>query len=179
MVRHDRMRRGFGSLLPSTGSRPCTADDPPTTKDTLIPAAQRRHAKDFTLTDNDGHTFSLASTRGKVVVLNFWATWCGGCKFELPYFVAYDQSYRSQGLVTLGISMDDGGFNTVKPFWVAKSMPYPTVMGSEALGKQLGLTNMPFTLLLDRHGRIAIAHSGVLDREDFDRHIQQLLQSND
>ena len=75
--------------------------------------------------------------------------------------------------------MDARGFKVVKPFWTAKSMPYRTVIGSEALGKQLGLTGMPFTLLLDRHGRIAIAHAGVLDRGDFDRHIQQLLESND
>ena len=152
--------------------------DPPTSKDTLIAPAQRKLAASFTLPDSDGQTFSLAKTRGKVVVLNFWATWCGGCKYELPYFVTYDQTYRSGGLVTLGISMDDGGFKAVKPFWVAKSMPYPTVIGSEALGKQLGLSGMPYTLLLDRHGRIAIAHAGVLDRADFDHHIQQLLASN-
>lgn len=152
--------------------------DPPTSKDTLIAPAQRRPATSFILTDSDGHTFSLAQTRGNVVILNFWATWCGGCKFELPYFATYDHDYRSKGLVILGISMDDGGFNVVKPFWAAKSMPYPTVIGSEALGQRLGLSGMPFTLLLDRQGRIAIAHAGVLDRADFDRHIQQLLASN-
>ncbi len=152
--------------------------DPPTTPDTLIRTAQRRSVPNFTLTDSDGKTFNLAGTRGKVVVLNVWATWCGGCKFELPYFVDYDRRYRAQGLTTLGISMDDGGFTTVKPFWVKKQMTYPTVIGSEALTKQLGLTGMPFTLLIDRQGRIAIAHAGVLDRKDFDQHIQQLLQSN-
>ena len=77
--------------------------NPPTTKDILAAPAQRRFAPDFTLTDDDGHTFSLLKARGNVVVLNFWATWCGGCKFELPYFVAYDRQYRSQGMVTLGI----------------------------------------------------------------------------
>ena len=152
--------------------------DPPTSKDVLIAPAQRRPATGFTLTDSDGQTFSLAKTHGKVVVLNFWATWCGGCKFELPYFVTYDRTYRPQGLVTLGISMDDEGFKVVKPFWATRSMPYPTVIGSQALGKQLGLSGMPYTLLLDRHGRIAIAHAGVLDRADFDLHIQQLLASN-
>lgn len=165
-------------LCPLTAQDHALPIDPPTSKDTLIPPAQRRLPTSFTLTDSDGHTFSLAQTRGKVVVLNFWATWCGGCKFELPYFVAYDHNYRSQGLVTLGISMDDGGFKVVKPFWASKSMPYPTVIGSDALGKQLGLSNMPYTLLLDRQGRIAVAHAGVLDRADFEHHIQQLLGSN-
>ncbi len=152
--------------------------DPQTSPDTLIPPAQRKAVPSFTLTDSNGKTFTLANTKGKVVILNFWATWCGGCKFELPYFVGYDQKYRAQGLITLGISMDDGGFTTVKPFWVKQQMSYPTVLGSEALTKQFGMTGMPFTLLIDRQGRVAIAHAGVLDRKDFDQHIQQLLQSN-
>ena len=152
--------------------------DPPTSPDTLIPVAQRKAVPNYALTDSDGKTFTLANTKGKVVILNFWATWCGGCKFELPYFVGYDQKYRLQGLTTLGISMDDGGFPAVKPFWMQKHMPYPTVVGNEALANSLGLKGMPFTLLIDRQGRVAVAHAGVLDRKDFDQHIQQLLQSN-
>ncbi len=77
--------------------------------------------------------------------------------------------------MTVGISMDDGGFAAVKPFWTQKQMPYPTVIGDESLSKQFGLTGMPFTLLLDKQGRIAVAHGGVLDRADFEHHIQQLL----
>ncbi len=138
--------------------------NPPTTTDTLIPAAARKPAPNFTLQDSNGHTFNLASQRGKVVVLNFWATWCGGCKFELPYFVGYDGKYRQQGLVTIGISMDDEGFKTVKPFWTGKAMPYPTVIGNDTLAKTLGLTGMPFTLVVDKQGRTALTHGGVLDR---------------
>lgn len=149
--------------------------NPPTSTDVLRPATQRVTAPTFTRTGSDGRTFTLPNTRGHVVVLNFWATWCGGCKFELPYFVEYDRKYRRQGLLIVGISMDDGGFATVKPFWADKQMPYPTVIGDDALSKQLGLTGMPFTLLLDKQGRIALAHGGVLDRADFDHHIQQLL----
>ena len=149
--------------------------NPPTSRDTLIPAAQRKPAPNFTLIDSNGKPFTLAHTRGQVVILNFWATWCGGCKFELPYFVGYDGKYRAAGLTTLGVSMDDGGFPVVKPFWTKQAMPYPTVIGNDALAKQLGLTGMPFTVLLDRRGRVALTHAGVLDREDFDHHIQQLL----
>ena len=153
-------------------------DNPPTTRDTLTPATQRKVAVSFTRTDSNGRVFELKQERGHVVVLNFWATWCGGCKFELPYFAGYDRQYRSQGLVTLGISMDDGGFPAVEPFWVQKLMPYPTVLGDDALAKQLGLSGMPFTLLLDRQGRIAVAHAGVLDRADFEHHLQQLLAAD-
>ncbi len=149
--------------------------NPPTTPDTLTPISGRPLAPDFTLPTSNGRPFHLAQNRGHVVVLNFWATWCGGCKFELPYFVEYDRKYRAQGLTTLGISMDDGGFPTVRPFWSGKHMPYPTVIGNDAFAKQFGLRGMPFTLLIDRQGRIAIAHAGVLDRADFDRHLQTLL----
>ena len=151
--------------------------NPPTTTDTLIPAAARKPAPSFTLPDSSGHTFNLARQRGHVVVLNFWATWCGGCKFELPYFVDYDRKYTAQGLVTVGISMDDQGFPKVKPFWAAHNMPYPTVIGSDALSKTLGLTGMPYTLVIDRQGRIALTHAGVVDRADFDHHLQLLLST--
>ncbi len=151
--------------------------NPPTTTDTLIAPTQRKSAPNFSLVDSDGKRFTLADQRGNVVVLNFWATWCGGCKFELPYFVNYESKYHDRDFVILGISMDDEGFKIVRPFWTKNSMPYPTVIGDEALGKQLGLGAMPYTLLIDRQGRIAIAHSGVLDRTDFDHHIQDLLAS--
>lgn len=150
----------------------------PATKPDRMPAPQQRKAApDFQLTDDTGHVFRLSQERGKVVVVNFWATWCGGCKFELPYFVEYDRKYKQAGLVTLGVSMDDEGFKVVKPFWQQHSMPYPTGIGNDQLGKRLGQTGMPFTLLIDRQGRIAIAHAGVLDRQDFDQHIQELLRS--
>lgn len=171
------------TLLPCPAmARPQTAPshplptNPPTSKDELVAPADRAIAPDFNLMDNSGHSFRLSQKRGKVVVLNFWATWCGGCKFELPYFVEYDRKYHQQVLSTLGISMDDGGFAVVDPFWQQKQMPYPTVIGNDALSKRLGLSGMPYTLLIDRQGRVAVRHAGVLDRSDFDHHIQELLR---
>ncbi len=151
--------------------------NPETSPDKLIAEPQRKTVPNFSLIDSDGHRFTLTEQKGKVVILNFWATWCGGCKFELPYFVDYDKKYRAYGLTTLGISMDDEGFNKVKPFWMEKAMSYPTVIGNDALAKQLGLNGMPFTLLVDKQGRVAIAHAGVLDRADFEHHVQQLLEA--
>lgn len=91
-----------------------------------------------------------------------------GCKFELPYFVGYDRKSRAQGLTT-------EGFKVVKPFWSQHQLPYPTVIGNETFAKQRRLSGMPFTLLIDKHGDIAIAHAGVLDRQDFDHYIEQLI----
>ena len=166
----------FSMALPQTTPDHLLPVNPSTSKDRLIAPAQRKLAPDFRLTDNTGRTFQLSQQRGKVVILNFWATWCGGCKFELPYFVEYDRKYRQQGLVTVGISMDDGGFNVVDPFWRQKQMPYSTVIGNDSLSKKLGLSGMPYTLLIDQQGRGAITHAGVLDRGDFDQHIQEVLR---
>lgn len=167
----------YASAGPQDSTEHALPVNPPTTRDTLLPPGDRKPVPDFQLRDNRGHLFRLSQQRGKVVIVNFWATWCGGCKFELPYFVGYDHKYRKQGLTTVGVAMDDEGFSVVKPFWKSKHMPYLTVVGSESLGKSLGLTGMPFTLLIDKEGRAAIAHNGVIDRQDFEDHIQQLLRS--
>lgn len=166
----------FSTARPQTAPEHPLPTNPPTSKDRMVAPDQRKLAPDFELVDNNGHPFRLSQQRGRVVVLNFWATWCGGCKYELPYFVGYEQRYGKQGLSTLGISMDDGGFRVVDPFWKNKQMPYPTVIGNDALGKKLGLSGMPYTLLIDKQGRVAVTHAGVLDRDDFDHHIQELLR---
>ena len=147
-----------------------------TTPDQLIPAAQRKPAADFTLPDNYGRPLTLSAYKGKVVLLDFWATWCGGCKLELPWYIQFDRQYRDHGLAVVGVSMDDDGMKVVKPFLARKHILYPVVIGSETLGKSFGLGQMPLTLLIDRQGRIALAHPGVVDRTDFERHIQQLLR---
>ena len=150
--------------------------DVKTTPDSMIPAPERKLAPDFTLMDNTGHPLTLSAYKGKVVLLDFWATWCGGCKLELPWYIQFDKQYRGKGLAVVGVSMDDEGMKVVKPFMAEKHMDYPVVIGSEALGKRFNLGEMPLTLLIDRQGRIAVAHAGVVDRDDFEHHIQQLLQ---
>jgi peroxiredoxin len=142
--------------------------------DVLIPIAERVPAPDFTMPDQKGHPLTLSSFKGKVVLLDFWATWCGGCKLELPWYIAFDAQYRGQGLATIGISMDDDA-KVVPHFLAERHIVYPIVTGSEALGQRFHLGEMPLTLLIDREGRIALAHAGVVDRVNFEHHIQQLL----
>ncbi len=152
--------------------------------DNLIPEASRKAAPAFSLADADGTSIDLAAYRGKVVLLDFWATWCGGCKLEIPWYMEFDEKYRRQGLAVIGVSMDDDGWKAVRPFLAQKrdpetggntAMKYPVVIGNDALAKQYNLTNMPMTLLIDKQGKIALSHAGVVNKDDFEGHILQLL----
>jgi cytochrome c biogenesis protein CcmG/thiol:disulfide interchange protein DsbE len=176
------------SLHPSTvhaAGSPALLYDPTQTFDTLTPKAARKPAPNFTLTDNNGRPLTLSSYKGKVVLLNFWATWCGGCKLEIPWYMEFDKKYKNQGLAVIGVSMDEGGWKTVKPFLAKKrdaetgvniAMQYPIVIGTDSLAKQFGLTSMPMTLLIDRDGRIAVSHTGVVDKDNFENNIRALLK---
>ena len=150
--------------------------NPSTSPDKLVPASARRLAPTFAMSDSNGKTFDLKSTRGKVVIVNFWATWCGGCKYEMPWFVDFDQKYRAQGLNVMGVSMDDS-MEKAKTYLAEKHISYPTVLGNDALGEKFHLGAMPLTILIDRAGKVAASHSGVIDKNDFEKHIQQLLRS--
>ncbi len=133
-------------------------------------------APNFTLPDANGKQVKLSDYRGKVVLLDFWATWCGGCKVEIPWYVEFDKTYRSKGLAVIGVSMDDGGMKVVKPFLPAHHMDYPVVIGNEALAAQYHLSSMPLTLLIDRRGRIVVSHSGIVDKDSFEARIRELLK---
>ncbi|SFR96819.1 Peroxiredoxin [Granulicella pectinivorans] len=162
-------------VLSAHGQHPLPTDVK-TTPDVLIPAAQRRIAPDFTLTDNRGTPLTLSAYKGTVVLLDFWATWCGGCKLELPWYIEFDREYRERGLAVIGVSTDDDGMKIVKPFMSEWHMDYPVVIGTPVMEKSFGLGQMPLTLLIDREGRIALSHAGVVDRVDFEKHIRELLR---
>jgi beta-lactamase regulating signal transducer with metallopeptidase domain/peroxiredoxin len=176
------------SLHPSSvqaAGMPAFPFDPSQTFDTLTPKAQRKQAPDFTLVDNNGKTIGLSNYKGKVVLLDFWATWCGGCKVEIPWYIEFDRKYRKDGLAVIGVSMDEKGWGTVRPFLAKKKddetggiivMQYPIVIGNNALGTRFGLTSMPMTLLIDKDGKIAVSHVGVVDKENFESNIQRLLK---
>jgi cytochrome c biogenesis protein CcmG/thiol:disulfide interchange protein DsbE len=151
----------------------------------LIPEGQRKPAPKFILTDAKGDIINLSTYKEKVVLLDFWATWCGGCKTEIPWYMEFDAKYRDRGLAVIGVSMDEDGWKTVRPFLALDkdpetgghtAMKYPVVIGSDSLAKQYKLTSMPMTLLIDRDGRIAVSHTGMVDKDDWESKIRALLK---
>jgi thiol-disulfide isomerase/thioredoxin len=90
----------------------------------LKPEKERKPAPDFTLYDASGKPVQLSAFKGKVVLLNFWATWCGGCRVEIPWLIEFQQTYGDRGFVVLGVSLDAEGWKAVKPFIEEKKINY-------------------------------------------------------
>ncbi len=129
--------------------------------------AQQPPAPDFTLPQLDGHDLRLSSYRGKVVLLDFWATWCDPCREEIPHFVDLQQRYGDRGLQIIGVSMDDSP-DPVRPFYQQFHMNYPVVMGTAQTGAMYGgILGLPIAFLITRDGRIYAKHIGATQRRGF------------
>ena len=137
--------------------------------------SERKPAPTFSLEDAQGKAVKLSDLRGKVVLLDFWATWCHGCKTEIPWFMEFHRKYAGDGLAVIGVSMDEDGWKSVKPFVAEWKIPYPIVVGNQELGKLYSVESMPVTLLIDREGRIAETHSGVVEKVSFEKELKHLL----
>src|SRR6202045_1739340 len=112
-------------------------------------------APDFSLESLEGKTMRLSDFRGKAVLLNFWATWCGPCKIEMPWFVELQQKYGSQGLQVVGVAMDDASKEDIGKFAKDMGVNYPILIGKEAVGDQYGgIPGLPETFLIARDGKI-------------------------
>ena len=139
------------------------------------PGAVGSTAPAFSLTDIDGKPLSLASYKGKVVLLDFWATWCVPCQAEIPHFVEFQNNYAAQGFQIIGISMDDGP-DPVHPFYQQYKMNYPVAMGSTQLAESYGgILGLPVTFLIDRDGRIAAKWRGQTDAGVIQQKLLELL----
>jgi peroxiredoxin len=149
------------------------------TEETAVKAETKRNAAaDFALKDVDGKTVRLADYRGKVVLLDFWATWSGPCKIEIPWFIEMQRRLKDRGFAVIGISMDEEGWEVVKPFLARMNVNYRVVIGSDPVAQSYGgIDALPTTFLIDREGRIAATHVGVTSRKDFEDGVQQLLES--
>ena len=134
-------------------------------------------APEFTLQDISGSPMNLANYHGKVVLLDFWATWCTPCRAEIPHFIDYQNKYAAQGLQVLGISMDDDA-KPVQAFYNELKMNYPVAMGSSQLADSYGgVLGLPVTFLIGRDGRIAKKYVGAADMAVVEKEMTALLQS--
>jgi peroxiredoxin len=139
-------------------------------------ASTQKAAPDFTLKDADGKDVKLSDYRGKVVLLNFWATWCGPCQLEIPWFVDFEKQLKSQGLEVIGVSMDEEGWAAVKPYIAAHNLNYRILLGNDSVTQLYGgVDSLPTTFLIDRQGRIAKVHVGLAGRNEYLDEIKSLL----
>ena len=153
-------------------------------KAALTDASIRPPAPVFRLGDAKGATIELSSLRGRAVVLNLWATECGGCKIELPTFVDLRRSYSEKDLAVIGVSMDvmyEGlktmaeGWERVRPFVQSHGLQYTIVMDDGSVEKDYKLTAMPATFLIDKRGRIAATYVGVVDSADLVKNVKAVV----
>jgi peroxiredoxin len=174
---------GLGlAALPFMGTRAEQPEDAtvataPGAKGAGVCDAKTKKAPDFELPDFTGKTVRLADYKGKVVFVNFWATWCGPCKYEIPVFVDLQAKYGAQGLAFLGISVDDEA-SALKPFVDQYKMNYPVLVGlgreevQEAYGPMLGI---PVTVVIGRDGNMCTRYFGLRPKDRFEADIKALL----
>jgi thiol-disulfide isomerase/thioredoxin len=114
---------------------------------------------------------------GKVVILDFWATWCGPCRLEIPSFIELQKQYADKGLVIVGVSLDQNGASAVKPFMVKTGINYPVLLGDQTIVSSFGgVEAIPTTFIIDRGGKIVRKHVGYSEKADFEAEIKPLLK---
>jgi peroxiredoxin len=148
------------------------------------PQSARKPAPDFVLLDASGKPVPLSRFKGKPLLLDLWATKCGGCIKEIPSFIEIHHAYADRGLVVVGISMDilyEGlkgpaeAWSLVNPFVEAHKVDYPILMGDDGITRRYSVRALPVTYLIDRRGRIAATYVGIVDRANIEANIKTLL----
>jgi cytochrome c biogenesis protein CcmG/thiol:disulfide interchange protein DsbE len=170
---NNPLRAGRFSLYAAVLAGLLLASGPAFAQDPLL----HKPAPSFVRNDLSGQPMDLSAYRGKVVLLNFWATWCAPCQLEMPRFAAWQKQYGPQGLQIIGVSMDD------EPEGVRKlanklRLNYPVVMGDEQLGTLYGgILGLPVTFFVDRQGQVVARFQGETNLNAMEEQIQQLLAS--
>jgi thiol-disulfide isomerase/thioredoxin len=141
------------------------------------PADAKPANLNFTMKDVAGKNVTLADFKGKVMLLDFWATWCGPCKVEIPHFIEFQEKYGRKGFQVVGISVDDT-VEKLEPYVRDMKMNYPVLQGlnhddvQDAYGPILGI---PVSVLISRDGKVCATHTGLTDKDIFEREIKALL----
>lgn len=161
---------GSGTVLLAlvcAAARPAAAQQPESMVNKPAPA--------FTVSDLDNKPLEMSAFRGKVVLLNFWATWCGPCQLEMPRFVAWQTQYGARGLQVVGISMDDEA-GPVRQLYRKLNLNYPVAVGDEKIGNLFGgVFGLPVTYLIDRQGKIVAEYRGESDLSQMEKQIEAQL----
>jgi thiol-disulfide isomerase/thioredoxin len=140
-------------------------------------AQQHSIAPDFSLPQLNGQFLQLSAYRGKVVLLDFWATWCTPCREEIPHLVELQNKYRDRGLEIIGVSMDDSP-DPVREFYQRFQMNYPVVMGNADIGERYGgVLGLPIAFIIDRDGRIYAKHIGATEASVLEQDVRTVLAS--
>lgn len=133
-------------------------------------------APSWKLSDVDGKPVKLEDFKGKVVVLDFWATWCPPCRAEIPGYTELQEKYGKEGLMIVGVSVDEGGPQVVKPFMAKMKINYPIVMGDDAVATAYGAAEaIPTTILIDRDGQIRHKKVGSEETSEYEKKILAVL----
>jgi peroxiredoxin len=145
----------------------------------LYPAKQKAQAQDFSAELVNGETFRLSDQKGKVVLMNIWATWCAPCHDETPDFVDLYNSYKDEGLVVLGVSIDEQGRSVVEPFMEKYDVNYPMIIDDGSVMDKYGPTmGIPTSYVIDREGNLRYFAVGALTQKELEPKLQRLLSEN-
>lgn len=140
--------------------------------------AQATAAPDFTLESLDGKSMRLSDLRGKAVLLNFWATWCGPCKIETPWLVELQNRYGPEGLQVIGVAMDDSAKEDIAKFAKDMGVNYPVLLGKEAVGDAYGgVPALPESFFIGRDGKIVDKIMGLRGKSDIEDSIKKALNT--
>jgi thiol-disulfide isomerase/thioredoxin len=146
--------------------------------DSLVKENERRRAPTFELQDADGDTARISDYKSKVVLINFWATWCVPCKEEIPWFIEFEQKYKDEGFAVIGIDRDETGWSVARPYMQKMGMNYRVVIGDARTAyKYGGVGTLPVSFLVDRRGRVAALHFGLVSRKKVEGEILTLLHA--
>ena len=138
---------------------------------------KRQKAPNFSLQTQNGKVIELSKLKGRVVLVNFWATWCPPCRAEIPDFIEVYNTYKSKGFEIVGIALDEEGWSKVAPYIEKVKMNYPVVLGSAKVVQQYGgIEAIPTTFIIDKNGYIADSQVGLLSKELLEKALKSLLK---